>query len=218
MKPARRSRARQDPPIPARREEPIIWRRLDSPGHDWARLSGPKSAPVLRGTSVFLEDGIPGRLDYRIRCDAGWETRGADVLGWVGDRKVTLSIGRSAAGSWTLNGRPVPEVEGCTDLDLSFTPATNLLAIRRLALGIGEEGEARAAWLVFPGLDLRPLAQRFRRSGGNSYSYRSDNGFATELKVDGRGFVVDYPPLWTLARPAGLVSSGRSGMDPAFGA
>lgn len=175
----------------------MLWRRLDNPGHDWARISGTPAAPVLRGTSIFQEDGIPGRLDFRIRCDAGWITRSAEVLGWVGARKVSLAIERSPAGSWKMNGRDLPLVAGCDDLDLSFTPATNLLAIRRLHLAIGEEGEARAAWLVFPGMELQPLVQRFRRTGAERYSYHADNGFSTELETDALGFVVDYPPLWT---------------------
>lgn len=53
------------------------------------------------------------------------------------------------------------------------------------------------AWLTFPDLGLRPLVHWFRRESENRYAYRSDNGFATELKVNAEGFVVDYPPLWT---------------------
>ena len=48
---------------------------------------------------------------------------------------------------------------GCIDLDLSFSPATNLLAIRRLALPVNEIAEVRSAWLTFPDLDLEPLDQ-----------------------------------------------------------
>jgi uncharacterized protein len=175
----------------------MLWRRLDNPGHDWARISGTASEPVLRGTSIFLENGIAGRMDFRIRCDSRWVTRSAEVLGWVGDRKVTFAVERSAAGRWKMNGRSIPEVEGCDDLDLSFTPATNLLAIRRLNLKVGESGEARAAWMVFPDMDPRPLVQTFRRVDNFRYAYQSDNGFAAELEVDARGFVVEFPPLWT---------------------
>lgn len=177
----------------------MLWRRMDGSGHDWARVSGTPAAPTLRGTSIFHEDGIPGRIDYRIRCDARWVTRSAQVLGWVGDRKVSLAIERSPSGSWRMDGREIPGVHGCDDLDLSFTPATNLLAIRRLDLAVGEEGEARAAWLVFPDMALSPLTQRFRRVGADRYAYHSDNGFSTDLTVDGPGIVMEYPPLWTAA-------------------
>ena len=35
-------------------------------------------------------------------------------------------------GDWKLNDVPVPELAHCVDLDLGFTPATNLMQLRRL--------------------------------------------------------------------------------------
>jgi uncharacterized protein len=100
-----------------------------------------------------------------------------------------------------MNGRPVADTEGCVDLDLAFSPSTNLLPIRRLGLRVGQEAEVRAAWLTFPDLALRPLVHWFRRESGNVYSYRSDTGFSTRLQVNEEGFVADYPPLWAEVRP-----------------
>lgn len=175
----------------------MMWRRLDCPGHEWARLSLRGTNPVLRGTAVFSEDRVPARLDYRIVCSPRWDTLSAVVLGWVGGAKVDLRLERAAAQAWLLNGVPVPEVQGCADIDLSFSPSTNLLPIRRLGLKVGEEAEVRAAWLTFPDLGLRPLVQGFRRESRDRYAYRSDTGFSTTLQVDRDGFVVEYPPLWT---------------------
>ncbi|MDB5103648.1 MAG: hypothetical protein JWP91_1337 [Fibrobacteres bacterium] len=174
----------------------MMWQRLDSPGHEWARLTGPDTAPVLRGTAVFLEGAIPVRLDYKILCNSRWETQSAVVLGWMGDRKIKLYIGKTSDTGWHMDGRSAPLVQGCIDLDLAFSPATNLLSIRRLGLEIGQEAEARSAWLTFPELELRPLGQRIRRLSGHRYAYEADIGFSTELVVDDDGFVVDYPPLW----------------------
>jgi uncharacterized protein len=178
------------------RDRAMMWRRLDNPGHEWARLSGDSSAPVLRGTAVFVEDRIPGRLDYKIVCNPDWETVSAEVLGWVDGKRVKLKIDKAPGGIWRINGRAAPTVTGNSDIDLAFSPSTNLLPIRRLKLEIGQEAEVRAAWLTFPDLDLHPLVQRFRRVGDRRYFYASDTGFSTELEVDSDGFVVNYPPLW----------------------
>src|SRR5437773_921527 len=35
----------------------ILWRRIDRPGHEAARLAEPPSGPVLEGTAVFAEAG-----------------------------------------------------------------------------------------------------------------------------------------------------------------
>jgi hypothetical protein len=174
----------------------MIWRRLDTPGHEWVRLLEGGSGSVLRGTAVFIEDRIPGRLDYRIRCDSQWQTMSADVLGWVGERKVKLRLDKGPGNRWAINGHPAPMVKGCEDLDLSFSPSTNLLPIRRLNLEIGQEAEVRAAWLKFPDMDLAPLVQRYRRETKHIYSYASDTGFSTRMEVNDEGFVVNYPPFW----------------------
>lgn len=174
----------------------MIWRRLDCPGHEWARLFPKRSGSILRGTAIFIEDRIPARLDYRILCNPKWETLTARVLGWKGDEKVDLRIEKGADGSWRINGRLAPQVKGCPDIDLSFSPSTNLLPLKRLAPRIGDEIEVRAAWLRFPELDLQPLVHRFRRLDESHYGYASATGFSTELEVDADGFVVSYPPLW----------------------
>lgn len=174
----------------------MMWRRLDAPGHEWARLIGLRSGPVLRGTAVFIEDRIPGRLDFKIACNSKWETLSADVLGWVAERKVKLRIEKGPGDTWAINGHSAPQVKGCVDIDLSFSPSTNLLPIRRLDLEIGQEAEVRAAWLKFPEMDLQLLVQRFRRESKHSYFYASDNGFSTRLEINAGGFVVNYPPLW----------------------
>jgi hypothetical protein len=174
-----------------------MWRRLDNPGHEWARLYILGATPVLRGTAVFQEDRIAGRLDYKILCSPQWETLSAVVVGWVGGEKVDLRIQKTPNRGWLSNGKSVPGVEACPDIDLSFSPSTNLLPIRRLNLQLGQEAEVRAAWLVFPDLGLRPLTHWFRRESRDRYFYRSDTGFSAELKVNEAGFVVDYPPLWT---------------------
>jgi uncharacterized protein len=151
----------------------------------------------LAGTSVFVHDRQPCRLDYRITCDSAWRTLSGRVIGWVGNETVEIEVAVDAARRWRLNGTEYPTVAGCLDLDLSFSPSTNLLPIRRLDLAIGEEGEAQAAWLRFPDFTLEPLAQRYRRLDAATYHYESAGGaFVTELQVNGAGFVARYADLW----------------------
>jgi uncharacterized protein len=85
-------------------------------------------------------------------------------------------------------------VPGCLDLDVNFSPATNLLPIRRLNLSVGLEAEVRTAWLRFPSFALELLIQHYRRIDEPTYRYESDAGkFVAELKVDAFGYVKKYP-------------------------
>jgi uncharacterized protein len=91
----------------------------------------------------------------------------------------------------------VPAVAGCLDLDLAFTPATNILPLRRLGLAVGDSREMTAAWVRFPDLSVEPLAQRYTRLDERRVRYESRGGaFTAELEVDELDLVVRYPPLW----------------------
>ncbi len=172
----------------------ILWRRLDRPGHEACRLVSGPSGHRLDGSTVCAHDGQACRLDYTVTCDAAWRTVSATVTGWVGATAVDVVLASDAASRWTLNGIPQPQVEGCVDLDLNFSPSTNLLPIRRLSLPIGRESPVRAAWLRFPGFTLEPLDQIYRRRSESRYRYESAGGrFVAELDVQAAGFVTRYP-------------------------
>lgn len=179
--------------------ENILWRRVDQPGHDSARLWFQDPYWHLVGAAIFIEDRQPCRLDYQVYCDVAWNTVLGKVNGWVGDKTVELEFTADTNQHWRLNQTECIAVAGCIDIDLSFTPATNLLPIRRLLLPIGEEASVRAAWLRFPTFTLEPLEQTYRRVGAETYRYKTLSGkFVKELKVNGAGFVTRYPGFWKI--------------------
>lgn len=181
----------------------ILWRRLDAPGHEAARLLPAPGGWHLAGTAVFAHDRRACRLDYRVACDARWRTTSGWVSGWVGGDEINLAVEVGPAGAWRLNGADCPGVAGCLDLDLNFSPSTNLLPIRRLGLTVGGSAAVRAAWLRFPSFALEPLDQVYHRTDEDAYRYESAGGrFAADLRVNPTGFVTLYPDGWE-AEPTG---------------
>jgi hypothetical protein len=149
---------------------------------------------LLSGTAAFAHEQQPCRLDYLIVCDSDWRTSSCRVTGWLGTQEIDIDISVDATGCWRLNGAERPEVKGCIDVDLNFSPSTNLLPIRRLGLMLGAEAEVQAAWLRFPSFRLERLDQRYRRIDAETYRYESAGGaFVTELNVNAAGFVTRYP-------------------------
>ena len=173
-------------------EETILWERLDRPGHESARLWSRGSDVVLEGSAVFGHEGAACRLAYLVVANGRFHTSRGTVRGWLGERAVEIEI-VAEAGRWSMNGAECPEVEGAVDLDLNFSPSTNLLPIRRLDLEVGQEAPVRAAWLRFPDFDLKPLEQTYLRLSPSRYRYRSEGGFEAHLDVRPSGFVTLYP-------------------------
>jgi hypothetical protein len=179
----------------------ILWRREDPPGHDAACLQSRDSGWRLDGCAIFADETGPCRVTYHVDIDAGWRTTAARVEGWAGAQPIAIDIRADEARRWTLNGHAVAAVHGCDDVDLGFTPATNLLPVRRLRLAAGQGAEVRAAWLGFPSLELEPIEQRYTHHGGGHYRYLSDGGtFVAELETRADGFVTRYGDLWVVER------------------
>jgi hypothetical protein len=177
--------------------EAIVWRRIDMPGHEVATIAPAGDGWRVDGVAVLVESGRPCRIEYDIRCDARWTTLHCAIRGHVAARPVSLDVERSPNGIWSIGGIELPTLAGCDDIDLGFSPSTNLLPIRRLALPIGAHAVVRAAWIRFPELTAEVLVQTYARASADRYVYESAGGaFRRELQVDTFGNVIDYPGLW----------------------
>jgi len=147
------------------------------------RIDGPAHAPFV--------------LEYAVSCDEAWNTRYVFIAEASGDRRLELLA--SGRGHWTDgDGEPLPELRGALDVDISATPFTNTLAIRRLDLRLGESAEIAVAFVSVPELALSAERQRYTRLGPRTYLFESlDADFRREITVDADGLVLDYPGLFS---------------------
>jgi uncharacterized protein len=189
-----------------------FWRRLDQPGHDCCRLFRLPGGWKLRGMAVFSESGHPCNFAYEVMVDPQWQTRSARLTGFRGTREIDMRIRRRRDGSWRVGTEVQHEVVDCVDIDLGFTPATNLLAVRRLRLNVGEQADAPAAWLALPSLKLSVLPQKYLRSAKLEYDYEAPSvGYKGRLHVSTLGVVEHYPGLFESVPTSWRRSDSRSG-------
>jgi hypothetical protein len=175
------------------------WRRIDVPGREEARIEQTADGWRLTGQLEVEEGSVSAQLAYLIECERDWRTRLTVVLGSASGARMRFEFGADGAGHWTLNGAPLPLVEGALDIDLGFTPATNLLPIRRLDLAVGERAEVRTAWLRFPGLRVEALEQSYQRDAARVFRYDAlvdGERFQARLETDEFGRVLHYEGLW----------------------
>lgn len=157
---------------------------------------------------------VPYRLDYELETEQDWvtarlvaRTRGE---GW----SRSLMLERSRDGIWTgsRDGRGRldeadhgidPEMLGAEvlDVDVQYSPVTNLMPVRRLGLeNVGATREFTMAWIAVPDLTIHEDGQRYRiverQPGQNIVRYESTDGeFEAMITCDDDALAIDYPTI-----------------------
>ena len=185
----------------------VMWTPWIGPGLEHLHLVQSSEQIVADGLIIGVEEQTPFRVRYKIRCDSQWRLRTVD-LSLLDDPPQTLHLSTDGAGAWTGGvGEVIAALNGCLDVDISSTPFTNTLPIRRLALKPGEAAALSMAYIAIPQMQVLTMEQRYTcleiTPDQARYRYESlSNGassFTAELPVDSDGLVLDYPELFRRA-------------------
>jgi hypothetical protein len=174
-----------------------LWQWLQGTGLERCCLFAGPASWALQGTILTISEGEPAEVHYSVLCDSMWRTNEVELTLARAGRTRSLNI-KAESLRWYVNGIEDENLRGCVDIDLSWSPSTNTLPIRRLNLAVGERsGTLNAAWVRFPEMELQVLPQEYERLSERSYRYSSGAGaFTAELEVDERGLVRTYEGLW----------------------
>jgi hypothetical protein len=200
----------------------VGWAALENRGLEHVVLSGGPDGWLAQG-DVIMAGARLLTVRYQLRCDRGWRFTDLtiSVTDAAGERRLVLA---ARDGRWQANGQPRPDLDGCTDIDLSCTPLTNTLPIRRLGWSATLQHDLQVAYVSVAGLDVRKAEQRYtlltrpaRQGTGRRdqaapvwantvFRYQSGT-YRADLPVDSDGLVIDYPGGWQrVARGSSLAA------------
>jgi uncharacterized protein len=169
----------------------VTWQRTDVRGLGSARLDRGE------GWELDAHEIVAGRspysIYYGISLTDDWRTEHVSL----GITRRAVSFGTQfevdhESGAWWIGGRRRRALDGCVDIDIAATPATNTISIRRLALRVGQEATVRVVWVDVPSLRAVPAEQGYRRIGRDTYEFWPVGGRTYRLTVDADDLVVDY--------------------------
>jgi uncharacterized protein len=185
-------------------ERQVMWSPWTGPGLEHLHLLEQQEGMLADGLILGVEEQVPFRVHYVIHCDLQWRLR-AVHLSIPGSTSPSLHFFTDGGGSWTTeDGEAIPSLNGCLDVDISATPFTNTLPIRRLALQPGSSATLSMAYIAMPQMHIEATQQRYTclevTSSGGRYLYESlkdgVSRFTAELPVDRDGLVLDYPGVF----------------------
>jgi hypothetical protein len=117
----------------------------------------------------------------------------AVVIGAADDEIFAVQYRITCDAGW----RP-PDLAGAIDVDLTATPFTNTLPVRRLELRNGQAEVIAVVYVEIPSLTVVARRQRYTcLEPGRRYRFESlESGFTREIEVDDDGLVRTYPGLF----------------------
>ncbi len=154
----------------------------------------------------FVIEAVPHPLAVRFDLITGEDhiVRHLTVERLGTDRRIVLD--HDGQGNWHLGGKPMPELDGVLEPDISVTPLTNTFPIRRLALTAGASADIRTAYVDVTTMTVFADPQRYTcLTPDHLYRYESrDSDFRADITLDEDGLVDLYPGLFRRRAPKAI--------------
>lgn len=175
----------------------ILWAGREYRSLENCLIETADTGVFIRSTIIGSYEGKIYQVEYEIRTNAEWETLSLQMRSRHSDRIMQWYCESDTRGNWTSNGQEMTEWNGCVDIDISLTPFTNTLPIRRLRLSDGAVQTIRVLFFDILEHEIRPVDQQYTRLSDKEYEYNNVvTDFKAKLVVNEQGLVVDYPGLF----------------------
>lgn len=178
----------------------IWWSSLEETGLEHLKISQDAALMIAESVVLKLADGKPFELSYWIETDSSWRVREVDLTLMANGTTQNFQFFADGAGNWRDHADDeLPEFSGCLDIDISATPFTNTLPVKRGALRIGETLDISVVYFLIPEMSVQRSEQRYTKLETDLYRFEENGlfaGFTADLRFDRDGFVIDYPELF----------------------
>lgn len=176
-----------------------VWQQWDNIGLEYVELTklSSKDGIVVESNIIGFEAEIPFQMRYRLRCLENYQVFRVTIT-LSGHRYLDLT--RLGTGQWRGNqNEHLPELDGCYDIDITATPFTNTLPIRRLEWQPGQSRLLDMVYIHIPELTIERAPQQYtcleKNEQGSLFEFRQQD-FSAVLPIDADGFVQNYPKLF----------------------
>ncbi len=173
------------------------WQDESGKGMEHLALEVGDDGVTVDSTVLAAADDHYFVAHYTLRCDRQWRLRRARIA--LPAEQRALELRSDGEGNWTDGvGATLPHLYGAIDIDITVTPFTNTLPIRRLDWMAGRAADFRMAYVWLPELRVTAEPQRYTcLEPGRRFRFESlDSDFTRDLEIDADGLVVSYPGLF----------------------
>jgi uncharacterized protein len=176
----------------------LVWEKLDGLGYEHLKVFDTDSGYRVDSLIIVQHLNSIQRVHYEATLDSGWAMETVKIT--LVNQSKSLYLQTDGNGLWfDKDLDEIPALQGCRDIDISATPFTNSLPIKRVGWRLNEQQDFHMVYISVPNLSIKKVKQTYTLKEENNkskkYNYES-NTFTSEIEVDSDGFVLDYPTLF----------------------
>lgn len=149
------------------------------------------------GLAVGKTDSdIPFAMEYDLTLTADWDIRVVSIKSLLDERAIRLV---HKGDQWYDGaGQHLAEFDGVELVDISISPFTNTLPIKRLHFEGEQSQKVDIIYFDENKFSLRRLQQVYSQRDERTYRYQDIElpSFVSDIVVDNDGLVVDFPELF----------------------
>lgn len=181
------------------KERTVVWKAVEYPGMEYLALWEAERGSAAESVVIAVNEAGAFRLEYHVRCNPGYTVREVDLT--IAERGE-IYLSSDGQGNWfDGDDNPLPDLEGCVDVDITATPFTNTLPIKRIKWTVGQSETLKMVYFSIPEMAFHADEQRYtcleQRADGATFQFEQlATGFTAVLPVDADGLVLDYPGLF----------------------
>ncbi|HEY4788092.1 MAG TPA: putative glycolipid-binding domain-containing protein [Bacteroidales bacterium] len=153
----------------------------------------------LRAKSVIIgyTDESPFYIEYEVKTNHLFETQSATANYRYKSTERIIQLTRQNSNEWTINGNLDESLSECKDIDISLTPFSNTLPIKRLSFDKMAEYQIKVIYIDILRGNIKPVYQKYSKLSNNLYRFENvPNDFEAEIEFDELGLVTYYPKLF----------------------
>ena len=172
----------------------ISWAGQDYNSMEKCRLDSTATGNEINGIIDGVFETRPYHVEYFIKTNPGWETIAFEIKSRVADKTFDLHFQSDGKGCWTTGNKSAETFNGCIDIDISLTPFTNTLPIKRLRLAKKERRKITVLYIDVLEQQTSRMDQFYTKLSDTACKYENaSNNFQSVITVDDEGLVVAYP-------------------------
>lgn len=176
----------------------ISWRGQAWSSAEHCEVAASEAGIEARGSIAgTTEDGTEFEIKYSLELSPDWDIQHVVVRDMKNEGNE-LDLQRENDQWFDVDGMHLEKFDNVAFVDISLTPFTNTLPIKRLQFEGDQPQRIDVLYIDLPKFELRRVSQFYSKIGKNTYRFQQDD-FSADLVVDEDGLVVVYPELFTSA-------------------